>query len=45
MSWRDRQHQAEALVVVAIRRVPVVAVRRAAVLGVVVPAAAAVHPV
>jgi len=45
VSWRERKYQPKADVVVAIRGRVVVAVRRAAVLRVVVPATAAIHAV
>jgi len=45
VSWKGDQDQAEADVVVAVRRVVVVAVRNAAVLRVIVPVAAAKNAV
>ena len=45
MSWGNRQDQAEADIVVAVRRIVVVAVHRAAVLRVVVPTTAAKNAV
>ena len=45
MSWKGKQDEAEADIVIAVRRRVVVAVRGAAVLSVVDPTAAAIHAV